>query len=231
MRSQLSGWKTVLAQLGFRRTGTHRKTRLASVHRRLRLESLESRNLLAITVNTAVDEQDFSISDGDRSLRDAILFALPGDGIITFDSSLNGASINLAAALGTIDIEESIIIDASNLPDGITINGNDPSDDPLDGIRIFNITDPTSGSAPPHVTIKNLTLEDGDAGFEDGGAIKSAGRLTLIDCTIQSNQAALASGGGVFVQVAGGGATPRTVLTIEDCVFEENEATSGAGRG
>jgi hypothetical protein len=38
----------------------------------MRMEPLEDRRLLSITVNTLVDEQDGSIVDGDISLRDAI---------------------------------------------------------------------------------------------------------------------------------------------------------------
>ena len=39
--------------------------------RQLRIEPLEDRRLLSITVNTLVDEADGSIVDGDISLRDA----------------------------------------------------------------------------------------------------------------------------------------------------------------
>ena len=50
--------------------------------RKLRsLESLESRNLLTIVVDTLVDEFDGSITDGDISLRDAIAAADAGDRI------------------------------------------------------------------------------------------------------------------------------------------------------
>ena len=45
---------------------------------RLTLEPLEDRRLLTITVDTLVDELDFSIVDGDISLRDAMRAAAPG---------------------------------------------------------------------------------------------------------------------------------------------------------
>ena len=55
--------------------------------RRLRVEPLEDRLMLSITVNTLVDELDGSIVDGDISLRDAIAAATPGE---TIDFSVTG---------------------------------------------------------------------------------------------------------------------------------------------
>jgi hypothetical protein len=157
--------------------------------------------MLAITVNVSFDEFDNSITDGDISLRDAIDKAPIGE-TINFPSALNGQTITLLANLGEILIEKNLTIDASNLSLGLTINGNDPSTALGDGIRLFHITDPTFGDDPPLVTMKNLTLEEGDAGSENGGAIQSAGLLTLIDCTIQNNQAT--NGGGVHVFIPSG---------------------------
>ena len=51
------------------------------LRRRLRIEPLEDRRLLSITVNTLVDELDGSILDGDISLRDAIAAAPSGETI------------------------------------------------------------------------------------------------------------------------------------------------------
>lgn len=47
--------------------------------RLLRIEPLEDRSLLSITVNTLVDELDGSIVDGDISLRDAIAASPAGE--------------------------------------------------------------------------------------------------------------------------------------------------------
>ena len=67
------------------------------------LEVLEDRRLLAITVNTLVDEVDGSIIDGDISLRDAIA-ASPAGGTINF--SVTG-TINLA--LGRVVVQDRIL--------------------------------------------------------------------------------------------------------------------------
>src|SRR3954463_3014684 len=72
--------------------------------RRLRFESLEERRLLAITVNTLVDEND-GIAVGGISLRDAIAAAAPGD-TINFAPSLN------AGGFAVIDLTHgSLVID------------------------------------------------------------------------------------------------------------------------
>jgi hypothetical protein len=106
------------------------------------MEGLENRQMLTVfTVNTTVDEDD-GIADGQISLRDAIFEAVSGD-TIDFNTSLNGGTITLdRTGLGEIDIAESLTIDASMLPAGITIDANDPTPGVLngDGIRIFSIT-------------------------------------------------------------------------------------------
>ena len=163
MRSLPSGWNTLLAQLGFKRRQkrAHHNPSL----RRLRIESLERRQMLSITVNTALDFTDGSITDGSVSLRDAISLA-PAEDVIDFAPSLNGAVIVLDDVLGEIDFDKSLTIDASTLASGLTIDasaadltpnstrvdGNSSNDG--DGIRIFNITDPSFGAAPPTVTLK-----------------------------------------------------------------------------
>jgi hypothetical protein len=70
------------------------------------MEALENRQLLSITVNTLVDEQDNNITtDGDVSLRDAIIQA-PAGATIDFDTSstsvMNGGTIQLLQSLHEI---------------------------------------------------------------------------------------------------------------------------------
>jgi hypothetical protein len=194
--------------------------------RHLRMETLEDRQLLTtFTVNTTLDE-DNGINVGGVSLREAVVEAVSGDTInFSTNSShgLNGATITLHLTKGQIVINgESLTIDASMLPDGITIDANDPSPDPYNGIRIFNITDPTGGVSPPLVTLIGLTLTGGDVAG-DGGAIRSAARLVLQDCDIRNNQA-LSSGGGVHVSVNG-----SFSIAVRDSLFFQNSASSGGG--
>jgi hypothetical protein len=192
------------------------------------MQALEHRTMLAtFTVNIDFDEDD-GILDGEISLRDAVVAAGPNDRI-DFNSSLDGATIPLSIARGPIDIERSVTIDASMLPAGITIDANDPTPGHTgQGIRVFNIDDPTNGSNPPLVTLIGLTLTGGDVGgiSPEGGAIRSAAPLVVRDCTIIENEADV--GGGIYVQVAGG-ASSREVLRIESSVIHRNDADTGAG--
>ena len=100
---------------------------------------------------------------------------------------------------------------------------------------MFDISDTSiNGASPPSVVLIGLTLKGGDVGLAStvgvsGGAIRSAGLLTLRQCTIVNNSAN--QGGGVFVQVAGGGANSREVLKIEDSTIQDNFALTGGQVG
>ena len=111
--------------------------------------------LTVFTVNTPVDEDD-GLGDGQISLRDAIAEAVSGD-TIKFDSSLDAGTITLdRITLGQIDIAESLTIDASMLPNGLTLDADDPNGFPNDGngTRIFNITDRNVSTGLRHLPIE-----------------------------------------------------------------------------
>jgi hypothetical protein len=198
------------------------------------MEGLEGRQMLTTwTVNTPIDEAD-GVADEEISLRDAITAATSSGDTINFDADeVNGETI--ALTLGQLEIEGKFLtIDASMLTNGITIDAGDTTTQVGDGIRIFKITDPTSGSAPPLVTLKGLTLKGGDpvrsCGNQEGngGAIYSTSRLEIFNCTIEQNEAY--TGGGIHIKVAGGSVTAqREILTIEDSVIQDNEARAGGG--
>lgn len=179
------------------------------------MELLEERRVLASwTVNTPADEFN---GVGDLSLREAIHIAVSGDTIDFNVSSVNGATI--ALTLGQLEVVgETLTIDATMLPLGLTIDAADPSPDPGDGIRIFDVTDPIPGADSPLVTLKGLTLRGGDPLDGFGGAIRSKGRLDVRQCTFIDNEAAL-SGGAIY-------ATAQ--LDVVDSKFRGN-ATSGLG--
>jgi hypothetical protein len=163
--------------------------------RLLRCEPLEHRWLLSITVDTLVDEADGSIDDGDISLRDAIAAAAPGE-TIDFHASLDGGTILLT--LGELAIRRSMTIDATALPEGLTIDasGNDPTPEEDDGAgsRIFLVND-RKGNTDSPVTMSGLTLTGGDANG-DGGAVDSRETLTITSSTISGNSA-VGNGGGI----------------------------------
>lgn len=230
MQRFISSRKTLLAKLRSTQTQYTAKSR-KGFGRSLRMETLECRQMLSVTVNTHIDQNDLNISGPVVSLRDAILFG-PANETINFDSSLNGQTISLDPSLGEIAFSKSLTIDASELSNGITISATTANSmlDPNDGIRIFDITDATGGTDPPVVTLNNLKLTGGDVFVrgEDGGAIRSHGDLILDHCEIYGNSAF--SGGGVDLEASGSGTTARNVLTIENGT-NIHDNTSGADGG
>ena len=198
-------------------------SRRAASQRRLKCETLELRQLLAVvTVNTLVDEADGSITDGDISLRDAIATAADGD-IIDFDEALGGGTILLT--LGELLVTRSMTIDASAIPQRVTIDasGNDPTPDvnQNDGSRIFLIDD-REDSVVSEVTLSGLTLTGGDVG-SDGGAVCSRENLSIEKTTISHNHSG-SSGGGVGCQT-----TPQALLTIRSSRIVDNSAANSGG--
>jgi len=73
-------------------------------------------------VDTINDENDGDVTQGNLSLREAIIAATPLVDLITFSTTLNGQTITLTE--GQLLIDKSLSIDASNLPDGLTIDAN-----------------------------------------------------------------------------------------------------------
>lgn len=243
-----ASWRSILSKRIFR-ASKRRGRRSTGLARTLRLEPMEYRQLLAVlTVNSNADTH--INTNGLLTLREAIEVVVQGNtsgldsatianqisggplgsnDTIKFAGSLNGGVITLDLAFGELSISKPLVIDASTLPLGVNIYGNDPTPDEQTGtgIRIFNITDPTRGSSPPLVELNKLALRGGDV-FQQGGAIRSEARLLIRNSTIEQNAAD--SGGAVYVEVAGGSpTTPREVLKIEDSVIHNNDAFIGGG--
>jgi predicted outer membrane repeat protein len=158
--------------------------------RRLRLESLEDRRLLTITVNTLIDELDGNLFDGDISLRDAIAAAPSGE---TIDFSITGT---IELSLGELPIRKELrvkgpgarllTIDAGHGLDGV--GGT------LDGFRIFNVDNDAEERIA--VEISGLTLTGGDAPGPAGGAIRNLENLKIVRSTVSGNAAQF--GGGLY---------------------------------
>jgi hypothetical protein len=220
VRNLISGLGLILDKHRNSKRSRGRFGRKSGYARHLGTEMLERRAMLS-TVAWSTNERDPGNSDGKLSLREAVSFAASGE-TITFDPSLDGATIALDRSLGQIEFSKSLRIDASALSHGITIDatGADLDTDMQgNGIRIFKITPATSESTPPEVTLVGLTLMGGDpSGVDDsagdlGGAIFSQGQLTLENCNIHHNSAS--QGGGVYAQRLPAVTITRPSLTVQ----------------
>ena len=130
-------------------------------------------------VTTLADVVDQA--DGLISLREALAYAEEG-AKITFDLGMGAVDATIRLENGALTLDKSVVLDASNIPGGLTIEG--------DGDRIFNIENGAE------VTLENLVLTDGEA--TEGGAIyMESGKLTTINCVIYGNEAAK-TGGAIY---------------------------------
>jgi len=120
---------------------------------------------------------------GPGSLREAIAIATGTPDNITFDAGLSGQTFVLTTGELVINRNFTLIIDASALPGGITISGNNAS-------RVFRI-DTAFGASMKGLTISG-GLSDYGAGIRNGGGV-----LYMTDCTVTGNQATV-QGGGIY---------------------------------
>jgi VCBS repeat-containing protein len=158
-------------------------------------------------VSTNVDESDGDYSDGDLSLREALLLASQdvATDAITFDPALTGQTIVLTGTELSVD---------SN----VTIQGLGADQLSVDADGLSRVMNVAGGTV---VSIAGLTLTGG-AGETYGGAINARGviDLTLIDCELVGNEAA--QGGGIS-------GFHGLDLTLSGSTIAENVAGFGGG--
>ena len=160
-----------------------------------------------VVVTNIADEND---NLPPYSLRDALV-AVEAGGRILFDRSLNGGVIKLAASQGglgtTLEIPRNVMIDATSLPNGVAISGND-------SVRLFRI------STNYDVSFHALTLRQG-FGSTAGGALRNlGGNVTFNLCCLHDNTSSL-RGGAIYC--AGGS------LLMENCTLANNESANQGG--
>lgn len=162
-------------------------------------------------VNTLADELD-TPPGASLSLREAVREALPGS-VITFAPALSGKTITLDPAKLDIVIPKTLLIDASALPAGLTLDASAGTS------RHFY-----AANALDSFDLRNLTLVGGGGvgsispGF--GGSLLSFARTTLVDCTFRDNKSTNA-GGAVLV-------ASNTAQFIR-CTFHDNRSTGEDG--
>lgn len=172
--------------------------------------------LLLVSLSGFADE--IVVNDtNDATLRNAIATANAGD-VITFDSALSGQTIVLTG--GELTISVSLTIDASGLPEGLSISGGGVS-------RVFYI------NGAEGVVFKGFEILNGFSGeSQDGGGIYlDEGELTLIGMSLTGN----ATGGGTHDQNPGdhggdGGAifNSRGTLILVNSTVSGNITGEGA---
>lgn len=185
-----------------------------------------------------------SLADaGSGSLRQAICnaAALPGDNTVTFAPNLSGGVITLTSDSLVISNQDgAVTVTATNLPNGLTLNGNNarqvvivrPGESlVLDSLTISNGQAISYDSFTPlggglfnyngTAVVRRCTFVDNDANF--GGAIMSyLGKLTVEHCTLSRNVAG--TGGGA---IETGSGVPD--ITLRHCTIMSNAAPNGGG--
>ncbi|MCP4886441.1 MAG: hypothetical protein GY904_07490 [Planctomycetaceae bacterium] len=168
----------------------------AKSRRRLRIESLESRRVLAsLVVTTNLDVVD--AQDGELSLREAIEQAnsIPGRDKISFDSARFAEPARIDLALGQLQATDSVSIEGTG-KDRLTIDAGGAS-------RVVEFL-----SMDGDLSLSGITLTGGQTVGQDintnqsGGGIRfsSGGTLTLdqVDLLAHRTQGRGARGGGLF---------------------------------
>lgn len=166
------------------------------------IESLESRTLLTTFVLTSLAD------DGTPgTLRNAVENIASGD---TIDATGLSGTIDLTGGVLTIGTDVTILGPGAST---LTINGGS-------GGPIFDVVTGITAS------ISAMTLTDGSGnGSGDGGAITTAGNLTL-DNMVITNNTATASGGAIFQN---GGSLAVTDSTISNNSIAATATASGGG--
>ena len=173
--------------------------------------ALEKQPRPSLVVDTAADVVNGDLSPGDRSFREMLALANGdlGDDEISFSLTLP-ATISLDAALGSLVIGETLSIVGPGA-DRLTIEN--ASGQPF---RIFDIQATTA-----QADFRGLTLSGGDAGTENGGAIRSqTAQLHLSEVALIGNSAAM--GGGVAL-------TNGSLSIVSSTITGNNASAEGGG--
>ena len=184
---------------------------------------LEERRVLS-TITVTGTGDDVVNGDGEVTLREAITAANTdtsvdgstagsGNDEIVFDASLAGQTI-------TLDGNQLPTITGAN--GDLTITGLGARLLSIDGDGLSRILEVSVGA---NVEVSGLTLTGGNSGNVSGGAILSAGDLTITASQIENNTAETAGGGGGIF-------SNNAVLTIVDTTISGNTSNgTGAGGG
>ncbi|MEM9080871.1 MAG: choice-of-anchor Q domain-containing protein [Verrucomicrobiota bacterium] len=157
--------------------------------------------------------------------------------VITFASALDGQTLTLTGGQLLIpSLTNGLFIDASTLPNGLTIDANGQ----VTNHRVLEIQ-PNSTSALHSLSLTGGKAANGSNGGkgEDGGGIlvDSNSHLTLTACTVSSNQtgnggnSSSNSDGGNGGDGGGISVSPNSSLTLTACTVSNNRTGNGGNSG
>ena len=176
--------------------------RRSPAHRRLQIEPLEERQLLAFYAvdytgsgnNPFADSTDATTHGGAGTSGNPYQMASLRGAISAADTAGGSNTINLPAGTYTLTLSGSGSLDVTG---NLTIIGASEA-----GTIVESGTSADSGlytvfdvSSSANATIETLTIQNGDTqGTIDGGGINNAGTLTLAGATVTGNAAYIAGG-------------------------------------
>ncbi len=165
----------------------------------------------------------------------------PGADTIAFDGSAFATAKTITLTSGQLDLTDSDTTTICGPAAGVTVSGNQSS-------RVFDIDSGTSAA------LSKLIITGGSVS-DNGGGLTNSGTVTLTDCAISGNSAALGGGlmnyamatltgctisgnsvvGDPNDNAAGGGLMNSGTVTLIDCTISGNSAVgapwSGANGG
>ena len=192
--------------------------------RKLRLESLEERTLLAVVAGSE-ESAAALIAQPEPTSAPIVVSSLTYSALQSaINSAAAGSTITFAKS-GTITltgtqlvISKSITIDASSVG-GVTIDANQES-------RVFYVSGGTRNSPVELIslTITGGYICDNDGEYDGGGGIYNVGSLTMMSCTVSNNNRANGWGGGGGIHNVGS-------LTMMSCTVSNNRENGWGGGG
>ncbi len=204
-------WATTLSNSRLRRNRKVVKRKPAAHGRRLAVEALESRQLLSITVDTLLDENN-DLATGGKSLREALAFSAtqPGTQTIEFAPELRG---------GTIQLQNGQLVVASDVDiRGVGLNLT------IDAQRANRVFYVGNAAGSVNATIRGLTITGGGNVDKGGGIYSDHANLTLDSVRVTSNwtySTGHTNGGGIY--------SDRGALHLQNSSVDNNQSRYGGG--
>ena len=190
----------------------------------------------AIYVENCEGEGSGTYDDPYCTIRDGIVAALPGDTVIVRDGVYTGGKNNNLNFLGkdfTLRSEngpENCIIDCNGKIRGVSFQNGETPNARLEGFTIQNGYALWWGAGlfceEANPTVVDCVFRDNNAVLTGGGmALRYSGGLTLVDCTIENNEAM--AGGACFISCP----YEPADITVEmsGCTFRNNAAWDWGG--